>query len=275
MKKFTERDTEEYYDREDEIYQTFWDEGTGLHWGLFNGNCNFNQASQNTTDFMIKYAKFGADSNILEVGSGNGTISIQLAEKFKSKVKGIDLSGIRVENAKELLKTKSKEIQKRVLFEKSSATHLPFKDETFSHVWSQATIYHVHDKEKALKEIYRVLKKGGIFVFDDLFKPKEELSEDAQKYVYERLLFDTPFNFKTYKQVLGEIGFEIIESFDVSKDLEQSYEVLRDMLKEKIKKNEAGKFKEGYKKLILAYDKTAEAVKNNEVGWGIFVCKKK
>ena len=47
------------------------------------------------------------------------------------------------------------ELQQRTRFVKASATELPFESGTFSHVWSQACIYHVHDKAKCLREIHR------------------------------------------------------------------------------------------------------------------------
>ena len=61
--------------------------------------------------------------------------------------------------------------QDQVAFEKASATDLPFEDESFTHLWSQAVIYHVPDKMAVLAEAYRVLEKGGTMVFDDLTKP--------------------------------------------------------------------------------------------------------
>jgi len=36
MKQYTEKETEHYYDSEDEVYLSFWDEKGTLHWGIFN-----------------------------------------------------------------------------------------------------------------------------------------------------------------------------------------------------------------------------------------------
>ena len=87
-------------------------------------------------------------------------------------------------------------------FEKASATELPFDEGTFSHLWSQAVIYHVPDKESALAEAYRVLEAGGIMVFDDLIKPQPNISAAAKEFVYDRLLFDPPYNFESYQEAL-------------------------------------------------------------------------
>lgn len=274
MKKYTEKDTELFYDKEDELYRSFWDENGSLHWGLFNkGNEDYLTASENLTNLMVIKSKIQSSSIILDVGCGNGEGPIQLARHFRCKVVGIDLSGVRIKNANDKLK-ENPNLSNLLEFKKASAINLPFTKESFSHVWSQATIYHVHDKNKALLEIYRVLKNGGIFVFDDLTKPKKEISRDSKKYVYERLLFDTPFSFKTYSEKLREIGFKIIESRDISNHLKKSYLVLIDILKEKLKDNAKSKYAKEYEKLIFAYQKMVEAIEKKELGWAMFVCEK-
>lgn len=35
LKKFTEAETEAFYDSEDSVYRSFWDEEGSLHWGYF------------------------------------------------------------------------------------------------------------------------------------------------------------------------------------------------------------------------------------------------
>lgn len=154
-------------------------------------------------------------------------------------------------------------------FEKASATQLPFKDGTFTHVWSQAILYHVHNKEEALSEAYRVLTDGGIMVFDDLTKPNSEISPEAQKYVCDRLLFDTDYSFDSYQSALKTQGFTILESRDISEHLKTSYLCLS----ERTPKGE-GKQAQYFLDLTTAYLQTAKAMDNNEVGWGSFVCQK-
>ncbi len=154
-------------------------------------------------------------------------------------------------------------------FEKASATELPFADATFTHLWSQAVIYHVPDKKAVLKEAYRVLKDGGIMVFDDLIKPQPEISADAQKFVYDRLLFDTPFSFESYQDALKAQGFKILEAHDLSSHLKNSYLRLADRTP-KFDSDHS----EHYAELTNAYRKTAQAVADREVGWGLFICQK-
>ena len=271
MKKFSERDTEKYYDEEDEVYLSFWDSSGILHWGLFQDDEDIVSASNNLTNYMIEKSKISESSNVLNVGCGDGEVDIQIVKKIGCKITGIDLSSVRIENAKKKITPK---LKNKLNFIHTSGTNLPFENEAFSHIISQSTIYHIHNKQKALSEIFRVLQRGGMFVFDDLFKPKSNISKDAQKFVYERLLFDTPFSFKTYQDELQKQGFEIIEARDETKNMKKTYQKLYQTLEEKITNNENPKFHERYQYLIKAYQKTIEATNKNEIGWAIFVCKK-
>ena len=100
MKKFTEQDTEKYYDKEDEVYLSFWDSSGILHWGLFHGDEDIVSASNNLTDYMLEKAKISESSNVLNVGCGDGEVDVQIVKKIGCKITGIDLSGVRIENAK-------------------------------------------------------------------------------------------------------------------------------------------------------------------------------
>ena len=126
------------------------------------------------------------------------------------------------------------------------------------------------DKRKILSEVHRVLADGGIFVFDDLFRPRRDITHKAQTYVYDRLLFDTEFTFESYKQALKDQGFDVLEALNVSQHLKQSYLCLS----ERTPKDETLDYAEHYEWLTTAYIETAAAVDRDEVGWGLFICRR-
>ncbi len=269
--RFSELETEQYYDAEDEIYRSVWDEDGSVHWGLFDETTgdDFLKACANLDATMVKKGRIQSSSRVLDLGCGNGTTAIWLSNHLNCRVTGIDLSGVRVQNALDAMAELDKPARDLLAFEKASATELPFEDGAFSHVWSQAVIYHVPDKEAVLSEAYRVLEKGGILVFDDLIKPQPNISADAQKFVYDRLLYDTPYSFDSYQQALKEKGFEILEAQDLSQHLKKSYLRLAD----RTPKN-GGEHAEHYEWLTNAYLETARAVDNRELGWGLYICRK-
>ncbi|MFH1129410.1 MAG: class I SAM-dependent methyltransferase [Patescibacteria group bacterium] len=275
MQKFTERQTRDFYNSDDIIYRSFWDKQGNCHWGYFsNKNISFLESMMELNKKMLKLSQIDNKSSVLDLGCGNGNNSFFINEKTDAKVVGLDLSDTRIENAKKVLLTKSKKVKDKIRFFQGSATKLPFGKNTFSNIWSQAAIYHMHNKKKVLKEIARVLKRDGVFIFDDLIKPNKVVSKEAEKLVYERLLFNTNFNFVSYQQELQKLGFRIIYAEDMSWHYAMSYWKLADILEEKIKKGKNKQFHGAYKKLIFAYRKTWGFMKKGDIGWSMFICKK-
>ena len=269
--QFSEAETEQYYDHEDAVYRALWDKDGSVHWGLFEDGANmtFLEAGANLDKAMAQRGQIGPDSVVIDVGCGSGTIAIGLCKAIGCQITGVDLSGVRIANAIDSLDDQPAEVRERVSFKKGSATDLPIEDESFDRAWSQATIYHVPDKVKVLEEVYRVLKPGGIFVFDDLIKPQPNISENARKFVYERLLYDTDFSFESYQEALKEAGFEVLEADDMSRHLKTSYLMLSDAASQGNEEH-----KERFAYLAEAYRETAAAVDNRELGWAMFVCRK-
>ncbi len=269
--QFSESETEQYYDHEDAVYRALWDKDGSVHWGLFEdgANMSFLEAGANLNKVMARRGQLQADSVVIDVGCGSGTTAIALCKSIGCQVTGVDLSGVRISNAIDSLQDQPVAVRERVTFKKGSATDLPIAEGSFDRAWSQATIYHVPDKVKVLEEVYRVLKPGGIFVFDDLIKPQPNISEKAVKFVYERLLFDTDFSFESYQVALKAAGFEVLEAEDISRHLKTSYLMLSDAAS---KGNE--EHRERFAYLAEAYGETAAAVDHKELGWAMFVCRK-
>jgi len=268
--------TERYYDAHDAVLQSFWDQEGVAHWGLFaNGIQEFHDACQNLTRTMAAWSHIDASSTVLDVGCGNGQVDVELIAKYNCHVTGIDLSGVRIQNAIKRLEQQPDKIRNRGGFRKASASDLPFSDQSYSHVWSQSTIYHVPDKPKALQEMHRVLQDGGFLVMDDVFKPKPEVSEQTRKHFYDRLLFDTPFDLHEYQAQLEKTGFEIIRAEDHSADLKRSYQLKAEQLKEKLNSESNPELRTKYLPLIESYRGSADAVDRNEAGWALFLCRKR
>ncbi len=80
--RFTERDTEAFYDAEDALYRSFWDSEGSLHWGWFDRETgdDFLKACANLNRNMAEKAKIQASSQVLDLGCGNGTTATWLAK---------------------------------------------------------------------------------------------------------------------------------------------------------------------------------------------------
>jgi ubiquinone/menaquinone biosynthesis C-methylase UbiE len=273
--KFTEAQTRAFYNHDDESYRTYWGEDGNCHWGYFpDTQTSFDQSMLELNKKMLGLIDVDAQSHVLDVGCGNGINSFYVHHATGAQVTGIDLSDTRIKHAQEAVLAASPQIQKKISFKRTSATDLPFEDKTFTHVWSQAAIYHVHRKRKALSEISRVLKPGGSFVFDDLIRPNKEFNADVEKYVFERLLFRTNYDIVSYQQELQRHDFRVLLAEDLSKHYALSYTKVAEILEERIKDMQYVHFHNKYRELLTAFTKTSDAAVKGDVGWALFLCEK-
>lgn len=105
----------------------------------------------------------GKNSNILEVAPGPGYLSIELAKKGHN-VTGVEISSDFVR----IGKNNAREANVSVDFKEGNAANLPCKDNYFDFVVCSAAFKNFKDPEKALCEMYRVLKKDGIALIIDM-----------------------------------------------------------------------------------------------------------
>lgn len=257
---FTEGMTRDFYDSEDAKYRGFWDPGGSLHWGIFQDDrTDFLTGCQRWNEEMLKAAGICSTSRVLDLGCGNGAVATWLARQTGATVTGIDLSAVRIAGARSLAAANP---DLRLEFTVGSASALPFDDGAFTHVFSQAVLYHVHARETALAEVMRVLEPGGIFAFDDLVTPRTPVSELAREVIYDRLLFEPTFSADDYVDALTRHGFVVYETRDLSPHLARSYELLADLAQASCPS------------LSRVYRRVPEVVDSAHVGWGFFLCEK-
>jgi len=106
---------------------------------------------------------FNKGDNILEVGCANGVYTFEFA-RMGFDMTGLDLSPKNIEVAKE--RAKKMNIN-NVKFLVGDAERLSmFSDNTFDGAISFSTLRYVPNPQKAINEIYRVIKKGKSAVVD-------------------------------------------------------------------------------------------------------------
>jgi SAM-dependent methyltransferase len=112
--------------------------------------------------------------NIIDIGCGSGRLLIRLAASYPgNRCTGVDYWGEDWEYSKAQCEANARaEHAEGLTFIKASASKLPFEDGAFDWALSCLTFHEVRDvsrKTDSLKEALRVLRKGGGFVFLDLF----------------------------------------------------------------------------------------------------------
>ena len=127
-------------------------------------------------DELINRITWSGAGEALDIGCGSGALSIRIAKKYpRSRVTGIDYWGSGWSYCKEQCEKNAsiEGVENRLSFRQASASALPFEDESFNLVVSNLTFHEVKDSASKLdvvKEALRVLKTGGEFVFQDLFR---------------------------------------------------------------------------------------------------------
>ncbi len=220
---------------------------------------------------MIKKANIDQYSNILEVGCWTWAISEYISQKTWANVLWIDISWIRIWDANKRIHSFN---QSRLSFSKLSADSLQDIGKKFTHVFSQSCFYHVHNRKQTLEQIFDILEDWGILIFEDFIKPNLEVHPDSEKYVYERLKYDTDFNFISYQEHLRDIWFKVIEAHDISNQMEISYNFLQKKIVEKLRKEKKSSLIKTYEYLNKAYIETEKAIKKWDLWRAWYLCKK-
>src|SRR6185369_13322320 len=107
-------------------------------------------------NYFIDFAKAKPGENILEIGCGTGLFTRKFFAATKANITAIDISQDLLDEAKQLLPEAN--------FKLDNAMKLSFADESFDVVFGSSVLHHL-EFDSSLKEIYRVLKKGGRMIF--------------------------------------------------------------------------------------------------------------
>lgn len=127
-------------------------------------------------DLVMERVTWDGRGTVLDVGCGDGRMAIQLAQRFPgAQVTGIDYWGGMWEYSCQACEANARDagVADRVTFQKASAARLPFEDGAFDLVISNMVFHEVKevtDKTLVVQEALRVLREGGSFVFQDLFR---------------------------------------------------------------------------------------------------------
>lgn len=117
---------------------------------------------------------------VLDIGTGPGRLPIAIASKNKYvRVTGLDLSPDMIRMASRLAAKKG---LSNVDFKAGSASELPFGDREYDLVISTLSFHHWKEPERALDEIYRVLREGSeAWIYDIPKKVNPQVWGDLKK----------------------------------------------------------------------------------------------
>ncbi|KAL4949322.1 S-adenosyl-L-methionine-dependent methyltransferase [Aspergillus filifer] len=116
------------------------------------------RTAQNSAPHLLPYIK--PTSRILDIGCGPGSITVDFASLTSSgHVTGLEYVSDPLDEARSLAAARG---VNNVTFQVGDIHALDFEDDTFDIVHVHQVLQHISDPVKALSEMRRVVKKGGI-----------------------------------------------------------------------------------------------------------------
>ncbi len=157
------------------------------------------------TEKLLAHLNLGSDDLAIDLGCGAGRTLAYVAEKFGTKVVGVDL-------VPSLASQAFKRLQRKGLTGftiVADIRFLPFQNETFNAAWAESVFVFL-PKPEAFREVARVLKPNGRFGMIELTwkdKPCPEYCEQTRQFLgvqrYEVLTV------QEWTAMLGSSGFEV------------------------------------------------------------------
>ena len=115
---------------------------------------------------LIEVAQIRAEDCVLDIGAGLAGSARLLASTIGCHVDCVEMSPDYCAGA--VLLNRLTGLEERIKVHQGSALDLPHADGSFDVVWMQNVGMNIEDKRKLYGEIFRVLKTGGRYVFQEM-----------------------------------------------------------------------------------------------------------
>lgn len=167
---------------------------------------------------LVSRLKVSENASVLELACGTGIVTRRLRHRVgpEAKLVATDLNNSMLNYARARFGSETS-----VEWKQADATELPFADRSFDAAVCQFGLMFFPDKEKAIRETYRVLKPGGSFLFNvwDAIE-QNDLPHTAHEVVAKFFednppdFYNVPFSFhdpETIRSLLSATGFRKIQ----------------------------------------------------------------
>jgi ubiquinone/menaquinone biosynthesis C-methylase UbiE len=164
------------------------------------------------TNKALDICKFKENARVLDVGCGLGTTAAYLKNEHNLNAVGIDPSEKLLKEAR----VKYPELE----FYEGRGEKILFESNTMEGVFCECTLSLMTSKEKAIEEIFRVLKKDGYLVISDVYAREPRYVTNLNKFNINTCIRGV-HDIAKLKTMLREKGFEIKYFHDYTDYLKQ------------------------------------------------------
>jgi len=168
-----------------------------------------NESHARLVDWGLSHIDLHAGDTVLDIGCGGGNTLARMAERVtEGHLVGIDYAEISVEASRAFNAPLIEAGRMEILH--GSVEHLPFADEHFDAVVTVESFYFWPNPEECLKEVTRVIKKGGTFLLLAEIYERDDLPESIREKIAGYALTNpTP---EEFERLFRAAGFAVVET---------------------------------------------------------------
>jgi sarcosine/dimethylglycine N-methyltransferase len=261
--------TRSYYDSADadNFYFHVWG-GEDIHIGIYEGGgTDIAAASRKSIELLAARLPYlGETSRVLDLGAGFGGAARYLAKSKGCHVTALNFSA--TENARSRAMCNAAGLSGSVEIVEASFEELPLPSASFDAVWSQDALLHSGKKEQIFREVARVLRPGGDFIFTDPMESGTGSREDLQP-VLDRIHLSCLGSFAAYAAAAESAGLRIVDLLDLTPHLIRHYALVHKELEAR-RAALKGLVSDAFiQRMLMGLDHWVRAGERGALAWGI------
>ena len=253
-----------YYNDEviSKFYRRVWG-GSDIHIGLYEtGTETVANASAAMTRYLIDHAGLSGTERVLDIACGFGG-TLRLLAGMGCKATGIDISQTCVEAARSA--NVEAGFGDQITISVGDFHEISNEIQTWDAVVCQETLIHSPDRPRVFAEVFRVLRRGGVFAFSDILT-SNRADADMVRAAFARLKADPGATVSDYETMAREAGFVLEFVEERPEDIATHYDKLAEVLD---RSNDSD-----FANIKRSIARWQDALAGGHITWACFVARK-